>query len=128
MKLLALAFAVASIAAPSKTVQLAIVHVVHGCHVWHTTRDAGPSTRVKLRHGGRITVRDSCPMNFTIVQLKGPALAIGDPTFYTGTQRTFTFEKRGHYVIQATETRSSGDMGLQTLGPDNVLRLTVDVS
>ena len=128
MKLLVLALLGLGVTAPAKPVQLAIVHVVQGCHVWHTTRDVGPTTVVKLHHGGRITVRDSCPMNFSLSQLKGPAIALGDPTFYTGTQRTFSFAKRGHYVIQATETMSSQEMSLQTLGPDNVLRLVVDVS
>jgi hypothetical protein len=106
---------------------LSIVHVVQGCHVWHTTRDAGATTTVRLHHGGTIVIRDSCPMSFTLAQLTGPPLALGDPTFYTGTQRTFRFAKRGRYVLQATETTSSTQMGLETLGPDNVLRLVVIV-
>ena len=106
---------------------LSIVHVVQGCHVWHTTRDVGPTTVVHLKHGGSVTVRDSCPMSFTLAQLAGPAVAIGDPTFHTGTQRTFRFAKAGRYVLQATETMTSSEMGLETLGPDNVLRLVVIV-
>jgi hypothetical protein len=128
VKLIVLAVLALGVAAPSKPVQLAIVHAVQGCHVWHTTRDVGPATTVKLHPGGRITIRVSCPMNFTLAQLRGPALALGDPVLYTGTQRTFTFKKRGHYVLQGTETMTSEQMGLQTLGPDNVLRLVVDVS
>jgi hypothetical protein len=128
MKLIVLAVLALGVAAPSKPVQLAIVHAVRGCHVWHTTRDSGPATAVKLHRGGRITIRVSCPMDFTLAQLRGPALALGDPVLHTGTQRTLTFKKRGHYVLQGTETMTSEQMGLQTLGPDNVLRLTVDVS
>jgi hypothetical protein len=108
---------------------LSIVHVVHGCHVWQVkARDAGPATTVRLQLGGRITIRDSCPMSFTLAQVAGPPLALGDPTFYTGTQRTFRFARRGRYVIRATETMTSEQMGLQTLGPDNVLKLVVVVS
>lgn len=106
---------------------MSIVHVVQGCHVWHTSKNVGPTTTVLLRHGGKVVVRDSCPMSFTLAQLSGPAIALGDPTFHTGTQRTFRFAKTGRYVLQATETMSSAEMGLQTLGPDNVLRLVVIV-
>jgi hypothetical protein len=107
---------------------LSIVHVVQGCHIWQAqAHNVGPVAAVRLQHGGRITTRDSCPMSFTIAQVAGPPLALGDPTFYTGTQRTFTFAKRGRYVLQATETMSSAQMGLETLGPDNVLRLVVIV-
>jgi hypothetical protein len=107
---------------------LSIVHVVHGCHVWQTTRPVGPTTTVRLHQGGRITIRDSCPMSFTLAQLAGPPLALGGSTFYPGTQRTFRFAQRGRYVVQATETTTSEQLGLQTLGPDNVLRLVVVVS
>jgi hypothetical protein len=108
---------------------LSIVHVVHGCHVWQVqAHDAGPTTTVRLHHGGRITIRDSCPMDFTLAQVSGPALGLGDPVFHTGTQRTFRFARRGRYVIRATETMTSEQMGLQTLGPDNVLKLVVLVS
>ena len=107
---------------------LSIVHAVQGCHVWHTTRNVGPTTAVHLRQGGKIVVRDSCPMDFKLAQVAGPPLALGDPTFHTSTQRTFAFAKKGRYVLQATETMSSTEMGLQTLGPDNVLRLVVTVS
>jgi hypothetical protein len=106
---------------------LSIVHVVQGCHVWQTTRPVGPTTTIRLHLGGKVTIRDSCPMSFTLLQLAGPAVALGDPTFYTGTQRTFRFSRKGRYVLQATETMSSADMGLQTLGTDNVLRLVVIV-
>jgi hypothetical protein len=67
-------------------------------------------------------------MDFQLVQVKGPRLALGDPTLHTGTQRTIRFAKRGVYVLQATNIQSSAEMGLQTLGADNSLRLTVTVS
>ena len=67
-------------------------------------------------------------MDFQLVQVKGPRLALGDPTMHTGTQRTIVFAKRGVYVLRAGNLQSSADLGLQTLGPDNSLRLTVIVS
>jgi hypothetical protein len=109
-------------------VQLAIVHTVSGCHIWQTAHAHGPATALKLKKGDRITLHVTCPMDFQLVQMKGPRLALGDPTLHTGTQRTIVFAKRGVYVLRATNVQSSADMGLQTLGADNALRLTVTVS
>jgi hypothetical protein len=128
MKLLALAFASIAFAAPSKTVQLAVVHAVRGCHTWHTTRDVGPALAVKLPRGGMLQIRVSCPMDFRMVQVRGRAVTFGDSTFHTGTMRTIVFPKRGVYVFTGTNLESSADLGLQTLGADNVLRLTVTVT
>jgi hypothetical protein len=128
MKLLALVGAVFAIATPSKTVQLAIVHTVSGCHIWQTAHSHGPAVTLKLKRGDKITLRVSCPMDFQLTQLRGPRLVLGDPTLHTGTQRTIVFRKGGVYVLQARNIQSSADMGLQTLGPDNALRLTVTVT
>ena len=128
MKLLALVGAVFAVATPSKTVQLAIVHTVSGCHIWQTAHSHGPAVALKLTPGDKITLRISCPMDFQLVQVKGPRVVLGDPTLHTGTQRTIVFRKAGVYVLQARNIQSSADMGLQTLGPDNALRLTVTVS
>lgn len=128
MKLLALIATVVAVAAPSKTVQLTIIHTVHGCHVWQGLHNAGPTAIVKLKRGDRITLRATCPMDFRLEQVRGPALKLGDPLLHTGTQRTIRFASRGVYVLRVTNVQSSADMGLQTLGPDNALRLTVTVS
>ena len=128
MKLLALAVASIAFAAPSKTVQLSVVHTLRGCHIWHTTRDVGPALAVKLPPGGRLHIRISCPMDFRMVQIRGRAVAFGGSTFFTGTSRTIVFPKAGVYVFTGTNLQSSADRGLQTLGPDNVLRLTVTVT
>jgi hypothetical protein len=127
MKLLALAAVTFVVAAPAKTVQLAIVHTVHGCHIWQTTRNVGPTGVVRLARGGRIQLRVNCPMDFRLVQVRGPAVALGNPTFHTGTTRTIVFPRRGTYVLSATNLQSSEQAGLQTLGPDNALKLTIVV-
>ena len=128
MKLLALAIAAFTVAAPSKTVRLTIIHTVRGCHVWQSTHDLGPTGIVRLARGGKVVLRVSCPMSFRLTQTRGPRLALGDPTMYTGTSRTITFAKVGVYVLRAVNLQSSEQMGLQTLGPDNALTLTVRVS
>ena len=127
MKLLALVLTVFAVAAPSKTVRLTIIHTVRGCHVWQSSHDLGPAGTVTLARGGKIVIRVSCPMNFSLTQTRGPRLALGDPTLVTGTSRTITFPKRGVYVLRAVNLQSSAEMGLQTLGPDNTLTLTVRV-
>lgn len=125
MKLLALAFSLFAVAAPSKTMRLAIIHTVRGCHVWQGTHTLGAAGVLKVEAGTRIVLRINCPMDFTLRQVRGPHLDLGDPTMHTGTSRTFVFRTRGTYVIRAVNIQSSTEMGLQTLGPDNVLTLTV---
>lgn len=128
MKLLAIAVSLFAVAAPSKTVRLAIIHTVHGCHVWQTTRSLGAAGALKVTAGTKVVLRVNCPMDFKLTQVRGPKLALGDPTMHTGTTRTLTFAKRGTYVIRAMNIQSSAEQGLQTLGPDSALTLTVKVS
>jgi hypothetical protein len=127
MKLIALALVSFAVAAPSKTVRLTIIHTVRGCHVWQSTRDLGPAGTVTVARGGKVIFRVSCPMDFRLTQTRGPKLALGDPVVHTGTSRTITFAKRGVYVLRGVNVQSSADMGLQTLGADNALTLTVRV-
>lgn len=128
MKLLALAAVAFAVGAPSKTVRLAIVHTVSGCHVWQSNRSLGSVTAVSLPAGGKLYLRVSCPMDFDLTQVSGRRVAIGDRIFHTGTSRTIVFPRRGTYVFVAKNIQSSAEMGLQTLGADNSLRLTVRVS
>ena len=81
-----------------------------------------------MKHGTRLQIRVNCPMSFNFAQLAGPKLALGDPLSQPGTVRTIVFAKKGVYKIQATNVESSEQMGLKTIGADNVLRLTVRVS
>ena len=66
-------------------------------------------------------------MSFDLVQTAGPRLALGNPRFAAGTTRTIVFRKAGVYRLVAKNVETSEEMGLQTLGPDNVLRLTVRI-
>lgn len=66
-------------------------------------------------------------MDFDLVQTAGPKLAIGSPRLYTGTMRTLVFRKVGLYKLVAKNVQTSDEAGLETLGEDNSLRLTVRV-
>lgn len=109
-------------------IALTIVHTVSGCHVWQTNHDLGPRAALKLHPGQVVQLHVTCPMNFSLVQVSGPKLALGDPVIYTGTQRAIRFAKKGVYVLRGTNLQSSQQVGLQTIGPDNTLTLVVRVS
>lgn len=116
-------------AVASPTVRLAIVHVVQGCHVWGTvdSQPLGPTHTVVLKRGSRLEIRVNCPMSFTFSQLSGPKLPLGDRRTYAGTARTILFTRAGVYELRAVNVESSEQLGMATLGPDNVLVLTVRV-
>ena len=135
--LLGLVLAVAAIGVPtgaaaavSPTVRMTIVHVVQGCHSWGDVSGSalGPSRTIKVKRGTHLQIRMNCPMSFEFAQLSGPALALGATRSYPGTVRTLVFAKKGVYKIQATNVESSEQMGMTTIGADNVLVLTVRVS
>ena len=113
-------------AAASPTVRMAIVHTVRGCHVWKTTKVLGETTVMTVKAGTRVEVRASCPMDFDLVQLRGPALS-DLSRLHAGTTRTLVFRKRGTYVLRATNVQTSEELELETLGPYHVLTLTVVV-
>ncbi len=132
-RLLLLAVASAAlVAAPaalaSPTVRLAIIHAMHGCHVWGTadSRPLGATRTIVVARGTKLEIRVSCPMSFAVVQTSGPKLALASP-WQTGTAHTLVFAKPGLYRLRATNLQTSEELGLQTLGPDNVLSLTVRV-
>jgi hypothetical protein len=126
----AVAVATGGAAAASSTVRLTIVHVVQGCHVWGDVsgNPLSASRTLKVKRGTKLAIRINCPMSFDFVQLAGPKLALGASLTHAGTVRTLVFAKRGIYKLQATNVESSEQMGMTTLGPDNVLVLTVRVS
>lgn len=120
----------ATAAAASSTVRLTIVHVVRGCHVWGTSnaQPLGPKRTLVVKRGTRLQIRVSCSMSFAVFQLAGPRLALGVARWQPGTAHTLVFTRTGVYRFRAVNVESSADQGLQTLGPDNVLLLTVRVS
>jgi plastocyanin len=115
-------------ATATKTVRLAIAHVVSHCHVWRTTTSLfGPTLKVTIKPGDRVVIRPDCPMDFDFAQTKGPRLALGDPRTYAGTSRTITFRRAGVYRLTATNVQSPEERGLTVLGGANTLTLTVVV-
>ncbi len=116
---------VGAIAASTPSFRMSIVHYVRGCHVWKTTGLRGTKATVTVKRGTRVEIRLSCPMDFDFRQLRGPRLVLGNPRTSAGTSRTIVFRRAGTYVLIARNVQSSAEQGLQTLGADNVLSLTV---
>jgi len=116
----------AALASPA--VRLTIVHVLRGCHAWGTadSQPLGPTRTISVQRGTALEIRVSCPMGFAVVQTSGPPLALASP-WQTGTTHTLVFAKKGVYAFRGTNLVSSADAGLQTLGRDHVLVLTVRV-
>ena len=112
-------------AAASPTIRLAILHYWRGCHVWSSNYK--PDARIVVRRGTRLVIRPNCPMDFDVRQVAGPKLAFGSERVSAGTTRMVVFRKRGIYRLVAKNVQSSEEQGLETVGPDNRLTLTVVV-
>lgn len=124
----AVALPIGGAAAVSPTFRMTIVHTVSGCHVWRLgTKTLGSSPRIVVKPGAQLKIRLNCPMDFDFAQVAGPRLRLGDSRTYAGTMRTIVFSKRGTYKLSATNVQSSEERGLDTLGPDNTLALTIVV-
>ena len=107
---------------------MSVVHVVRGCHVWVLgSKQLGPSAIVTMKPGTKLKLRMNCPMDFDLVQVAGPKVALGGTRFYAGTTRVVTFKKAGVYRFAAKNVQTSDEIGLETLGDDNALRLTIRV-
>jgi hypothetical protein len=125
--IVALSGSIGVAAAASPPVRLSIVHTLHGCHVWVSNRVLGPSATITIRPGTRLVIRPTCPMDFDLTQVRGPRIALGAPRIVRGTSRVITFPRSGVYRLTAKNVQTSADVGLQTLGLDNALTLTVVV-
>jgi hypothetical protein len=66
-------------------------------------------------------------MDFELLQVRGPRLELGNPRIVRGSSHVIAFPRRGVYRLTAKNVQASTDVGLQTLGPDNVLVLTIVV-
>lgn len=91
------------------------------------SRQLGPSAIVTVKPGTKLKLRVSCPMDFDFMQVAGPKVALGGSRFYAGTTRVLTFKKAGVYRFAARNVQTPEEVGLQTLGDDNSLKLTIRV-
>jgi hypothetical protein len=111
-------------AARSPTV-LEIKHFFRGCHVF--SKNEQPTLNLRLRKGDRIRLIDHDVMDFDVTQTAGPRVPFGDPRVRRSEVRLLAFRKAGLYRFEARNVQTSEELGLQTLGPDHTLRITVRV-
>jgi len=127
---LAVGLVVASSAfAGGQSASLTIRHQMRGCHVW--AFNSGPykaSLKIKLAPGTTLTVTDSDVMPHKLIQLSGLKVHLVSPAMnHMSATAKVTFLKKGTYRF-TTKAGEDYMQGMKTIGPDNVLRLTVTVS
>jgi hypothetical protein len=105
---------------------LEIKHFVRGCHVFST--NVKPAVSLRLRKGDRIRLVDHDVMDFDVTQTAGPRVALADPRLRRSEVRLLAFRKAGLYRFEAKNVQTSEELGIQTLGPDNTLRIVVRVA
>ena len=104
---------------------LEIKHFFRGCHVF--AKNEKPTINTRLRKGDRIQLVDHDPMDFDITQTAGPRIPLADPRLRRSEVRLLVFRKAGLYRFEGKNVQTSEELGLQTLGPDNTLRIVVRV-
>lgn len=108
------------------TTRLVIQHVQRGCHVWTAGGRRSATMRLDLRRGARLLLVDQDIDPQGMVQLAGPRLAFGNHMM-VGRGQTLVFTKPGLYRFRNRVVEMGPMLKVKTLGPDNVLRLTVAV-
>jgi plastocyanin len=108
------------------TAALQITHVQVGCHAWLSAGGVtSPTEDVYLSPGGTLTITNNDVMPHLLI---GTGAQIGGANMnHMGASATLTFPRSGIYTFT---TRAGEDYvpGVQTVGDDNKLRLTVVVT
>ena len=95
-------------AAASPTVRLSILHTVHGCHVWMSTKVLGSSTTLRVKPGTRVEIRPNCPMDFDFVADRGPGGRARQSANRQGKLPNVRFPKAGHLPLHGDERADAG--------------------
>jgi plastocyanin len=121
-----------ALAAPASTNNgptLTIRHQTRGCHTWGLAGGTyAASQSLTLRKGGHLTIVNNDVMPHRLVQLAGPALALGSAANLNSMGKTIdlVLTKAGVYRF-TTHPGEDYVKGIKTIGEDNVLRLKVTV-
>ena len=122
----AAAFAGQAVAAGS--VNITIRHQKVGCHAWAIGNGAYKATHsLTVKAGTALKFTDNDVMPHQIVEVAGPKVVIpGRNLAKMGASTTLRLMKPGTYVF-GTKAGEDYTKGIETTGPDNVLRLVVTV-
>ena len=110
------------------TRKLTIQHVQKGCHVWSDGRTTAAMMRLHLRQGQKLSILDQDVDAHQMMELAGPMhMRMGGPMMMNHGV-TLAFAKRGVYRLGTRTVEMPGAMEVETVGPDNQLRLVVTVT
>lgn len=118
--------AAARVSAPPDA-QLWILHVQNGGHVWSDGKRKAATMTLTLQRGQTLAVANRDEAAHQLVQLAGPKLALGGPVMVNH-RALVRFEKPGLYRFRTKAIELPAMPDVHTVGPDNVLRLTVRVT
>ena len=113
----------------ASTASLVIQHQTRGCHAWSLNGlPYAAGQTANLEHGNGITVTNNDVMPQKLVQTGGTAVRIaGAAMNHPGAKATLVFPVAGRYTF-TTKAGEDYTSGIETIGPDNTLRLMVIVS
>jgi hypothetical protein len=106
---------------------LTIQHVQKGCHVFANGSRQSAAMRLTLKRGAGLKITDQDIDPHGLVQLAGPRLNFSGHMMM-GQQQTIMFKTPGHYRLKTRVVEMGKMANVKTIGPDNVLRLTVTVT
>ena len=109
------------------TTKLTIQHVQKGCHVFAIGSRQSGSMHLSLKRGASLQIVDQDIDPQQLVQLAGPRLGYAGHVMI-GQHQTIMFKNPGLYRFKNRVIDMGPMMNVKTIGPDNVLRLTVTVS
>jgi plastocyanin len=118
----------AAAVAPS-TATVRIDHITRGCHtlIVNGAGSGSPSATIRLAAGGSLQIRNDDVMPHRLLRVSGPAAQLVDPAMnHMGARSTAVFSTPGTYAL-TTKAGEDYTKGIQTVGPDNTLRLKVIV-
>jgi len=111
------------------TRRLTIQHVLRGCHTWSNGAMKSPTMQMTIRSGGMLSILDQDLDAHQLMQLSGPTrLRIGAPMMMNHSM-VVSFPRKGVYRLRTKTVEMPGGMEVEseTIGPDNMLRLIVNV-
>jgi plastocyanin len=120
--------AAATAAAAPPSVQVLIRHQMRGCHTWAIGTGAYKATQhLVTAPGTTLQFTDNDVMPHRLVQVSGPKVALRTPGMNTpGAHASLRLTSKGTYVFK-TKAGDDWMSGMETVGPDNVLKLVVVV-
>jgi hypothetical protein len=111
------------------TRELTIQHVMKGCHVWSDGKTTGPTMRLHLSAGQKLSIMDMDVDAHQMLQFAGPMHLRMGRAMRTNHGMTLAFMKKGVYRLGTKTVEMPGmTMNVKTIGPDNNLRLVVTVA